>query len=88
MGTAESGLVRRHAVKDEPVQAFVRPGVVRVQPFQDEQWCAGLDRQLDGALQREIEAGAARGDHPVEDEIAARVERARVERADSRIRNR
>ena len=38
-------------------------------------------------LEREIPARAPRGDHPVEDEAAARVQRALVERVDSRSRD-
>ena len=63
----EGASVLAHAVDHEAMQAVARPRVAAAQGLEHDQGPVELARQLDGAVQGEVPARAARGDHPVQD---------------------
>ncbi len=84
---AEGGGVVRHAVEHEAVQAVARPGVAGAQRFEDNQGEAEVAGPVGGPLEGEVEARAARRDHPVKNETAVAPDRRRVGGADPHRRD-
>src|SRR5262245_19853346 len=64
-----------HAVEGKAVQAIARPSVTDTQGLKDHERLLEFQGPLDRPLETEVPARAAKGDHPVEHEIAVRPDR-------------
>src|SRR5579872_1617415 len=58
-----------HAVEDEAMEPIACPAVADTQGLEDHERLLEIIRPLDRTLKAEIPGRAAKGDHPVEDEV-------------------
>ena len=74
----EASCVVGHPLEDEAVEAIAGEGIADPERLEDEERLAERAGALDRPVEREAVASPARGDHPVEDEVAPRIDRAGV----------